>query len=181
VTPRMRRWTFGLALALAFLPPLWGPLGRALAQPPAAPIVAAPEEKAPETQPLEPAPAEGAMQAELESRVKSFYAGLRGKRVNIYSLYQNENFRGFFTTEQVLQNYIAYLTSRLGEHRFRKYRVEDAEIQAITPTGPDRARVKVKLIGRHRQAFLFWLDNTAKLEDNWRRIQGEWFVFPPPF
>jgi hypothetical protein len=181
VTPRVRRWTFGLALALAILPPLRGSLGRALAQPPAAPILAASEEAVPETPPPEPAPAKSAVQAELGDRAKSFYAGLRGKRVNIYSLYQNENFRSFFTAEQVLQNYIAYLTSRLGEHRFRKYRVEDAEIQAITPTGPDRARVKVKLIGRHRQAFLFWLDNTTKLEDDWRRIEGEWFVFPPPF
>jgi hypothetical protein len=177
----MQRWTFTLALVIALLPALRGPLGRALAQPPAAPIAATPEKAAPETQPLEPAPAERAVQPELEERVKSFYAGLRGKRVNIYSLYQNEQFRGFFTTEQVLQNYIAYLTSRLGDHRFRKYRVEDAEIQAITVTGPDRARVKVKLIGRHKQVLLFWLDNTAKLEDDWRRLEGEWFVFPPPF
>ncbi len=181
MTPRVRIWTFGLALALAALPAFQGPSGRVLAQPSAPPPTAAPEEAAPETPPLEPAPGKSTMQAGIEDRVKSFYAGLHGKRVNIYSLYQNENFRRFFTTEQVLQNYIAYLTSRLGDHHFRKYRVEDAEIQTVTPTGPDRARVKVKLIGRHRQAFLFWLNNTAKMEDDWRRIEGEWFVFPPPF
>jgi len=181
VTHQMRIWTLGLTLALASLPASGGPLGLAFGQPPAAPEAAAPEEDAAQTPLAQPTPGESAVQPQLDERVKAFYAGLRGKQVNIYSLYQSENFRRFFTTEQVLQNYIAYLSARLGDRRFRKYRVEDDEIQSIQPSGPDRAHVQVKLVGRHRQAFLFWLDRTAKIEDDWRQIEGEWFVFPPPF
>jgi hypothetical protein len=118
--------------------------------------------------------------AELKERASGFYNFLRGKQVNIYSLFQNETFRDYFTAEDVLQNYIAYLTSRLGDKRFRKYRVENAEVLSVKPSGPDRAKVRVKLVGRHRQAFFFW-DNATTLEDDWRRVEGDWYVFPPPF
>jgi hypothetical protein len=116
----------------------------------------------------------------LRMRARSLYAYLQGKRVNIYSLYQSENFRDFFTTEAALQNYIAYLTARLTARRFRKYQIERTELLGLTQTGPDRAEARVKLIGRYRQPFLFW-DKTETVVNEWRKLGGEWFVFPPPF
>ncbi len=116
----------------------------------------------------------------LRMRARSLYAYLQGKRVNIYSLYQSEIFRDFFTTESALQNYIAHLTARLTARRFRKYRIERTELLSLTQTGPGRAEARVKLIGRHRQPFLFW-DKTETVVNEWRQIEGEWFVFPPPF
>lgn len=130
--------------------------------------------------PPEPGDAASPADAELKERANGFYNFLRGKQVNIYSMFQNETFREYFTAEDVLQNYIAYLTSRLGDKRFRKYRVENAEVLSVKRSGPDRAKVRVKLIGRHRQAFFFW-DNVVTIEDDWRRVEGDWYVFPPPF
>jgi hypothetical protein len=116
----------------------------------------------------------------LRVRARSLYAYLQGKRVNIYSLYQSEIFRDFFTTEAALQNYIAHLTARLSARRFRKYRIERTELLGVTQTGPGQAEARVKLIGRHRQPFLFW-DKTETVVNEWRQMDGEWFVFPPPF
>jgi hypothetical protein len=116
----------------------------------------------------------------LRGRARSLYSYLEGKRVNIYSLYQSEIFRDFFTTEKALQNYIAHLTARLTARRFRKYRIEKTELLGLTQAGPDRAHARVKLIGRHRQPFLFW-DKTETVVNEWRRMEGQWFVFPPPF
>jgi hypothetical protein len=50
----------------------------------------------------------------------------------------------------------------------------------VKPAGPDRATARVKLIGRHRDTLVFW-DQAFRIEDDWRRIEGEWYVFPPPF
>ncbi len=126
------------------------------------------------------APAPAVQDEGLQERVRSFYEFLRGRQVNIHSLYANETFRGYFSAEEVLENYIAYLTSRLGEHRFRKYRIERTELEGVKQAGRERATARVKLIGRHRDLLIFW-DQDFAIEDDWRRVEGEWYVFPPPF
>lgn len=124
--------------------------------------------------------AASAVDRRLNARAKGLYTYLRGKRINIYSVYQSDAFRDYFETEKALENYIAYITSRLARRRFRKYQIEGTELLELSITGIDRARARIKLIGRHRQPFLFW-DKTETIENEWRRIDGEWFVYPPPF
>ncbi|MFQ5457702.1 MAG: hypothetical protein ACE5FC_04525 [Myxococcota bacterium] len=116
----------------------------------------------------------------LKTRAVALYTFLEGKRVNLYSLYQNETFRDFFTTEQALQNYIAFLSTRLAHSRFRKFRIERTEIMGFLPGGAGQVKVEVKLIGRHHQPFLFW-DKTEIVRNTWRKEDGEWFVYPPPY
>ena len=116
----------------------------------------------------------------LKARAGKLYTFLEGKRVNLYSLYQNETFRDFFTTERALQNYVAYLSTRLAHSRFRKFQIERTEIMGYLPGGAGQVKIEVKLIGRHHQPFLFW-DKTEVIQNIWRNEDGEWFVFPPPY
>ncbi len=135
---------------------------------------------APSGAPAAEAPVAAAQDAGLKERAEGFYAFLRGRQVNIHSLYENETFRGYFVSEEALENYISYITARLGEHKFRKYRIERTELEGVKQAGPDRATARVKLIGRHRDTLVFW-DQGFAIEDAWRRVEGEWYVFPPPF
>jgi len=164
-----------LGAILAFVLVVGPSSERACAQP-GGPVTAEPA--GPET-PAAPGAAP-VQDAGLQERAQGLYAFLRGRQVNIHSLYENETFRGYFSDEEVLENYIAYLTSRVGEHKFRKHRIERAEIESVKPAGPARATARVKLIGRHRDTLVFW-DQTFQIEDDWRLIEGEWYVFPPPF
>ena len=135
---------------------------------------------APSSPPTAPSAAPAVQDEGLQERVRGFYAFLRGRQVNIHSLYANETFRSYFNAEEVLENYIAYLTSRLGEHRFRKHRIERTELEGVKQAGRERATARVKLIGRHRDLLIFW-DQDFAIEDEWRLVEGEWYVFPPPF
>ena len=116
----------------------------------------------------------------LQARAEALYAFLEGKRVNLYALYTSETFRDFFTTEEALENYVAYLTNALAKRRFRKYRIDRTEFVSLTPQDQDTALAEVTLIGRHVHVIFFW-DVTETVENTWKRIDGEWFVFPPPF
>jgi len=177
----MRRSFPRRALVAAFLGLVLAagmPAMRAHAQPGASTPEQAPAPTAPEAPSAAPAPA---VQDEgLQERVRGFYEFLRGRQVNIHSLYANETFRSYFSAEEVLENYIAYITSRLGEHKFRKYRIERTELEGVKQAGTERATARVKLIGRHRDLLIFW-DQDFEIEDEWRRVEGEWYVFPPPF
>jgi hypothetical protein len=179
----MRRsspWTIPAAIFLALALSAGWSATRAHAQD-GGTTTAEPSEPPAPSAPSPAAPAPAATQdAGLQARAQSFYAFLRGRQVNIHSLFQNETFRSYFSAEDVLENYIAYLTSRLGEHRFRKYRIERTELEGLKPAGPERATARVKLIGRHRDTLIFW-DQNFKIEDDWRLVEGEWYVFPPPF
>ena len=141
----------------------------------------------PDNAPAEPAAssssppaAPSAAEAGLKERAKNFYGFLRGRQVNIFSVYQNDAFRSYFSAEEVLENYISYLTTRLGDRKFRKHRIQRTELERVKQTGPDRATARVKLIGRHKDLLFFW-DKTVTIEDEWRKLEGEWYVFPPPF
>jgi len=127
-----------------------------------------------------PPAAPSAAEAGLKERAKNFYGFLRGRQVNIFSVYQNDAFRSYFSAEEVLENYISYLTARLGERKFRKHRIQRTELERVKQTGPDRATARVKLVGRHKDLLFFW-DKTVTIEDEWRKLGGEWYVFPPPF
>jgi len=118
--------------------------------------------------------------ARLSARAEALYRFLEGKRVNLYSLYTDETFRDFFTTEEALGNYVAYLTDTLARRRFRKYRIDRTEFLGFTPEGPGEVRAELKVIGRHVHLIFFW-DVTETIENDWKLVDGEWFVFPPPF
>ena len=138
------------------------------------------EPSSPSGKPAREAPIAARQDAGLKERTEGFYAFLRGRQVNIHSLYENETFRSYFVSEEALENYISYITARLGEHKFRKYRIERTELEGVKQAGPDRAMARVKLIGRHRDTLVFW-DQDFAIEDEWRRVEAEWYVFPPPF
>ncbi len=175
---RSFRRTALLVALLAFSPAAGLPVPRARAQAgvsvPAEPVK--PDEPAARSSLAAPA----VQDAGLQERAKGFYAFLRGRQVNIHSLYQNETFRSYFSDGEALENYIAYITSRLGEHKFRKYRIQRTEMEGLKQVGPERASARVKLVGRHRDTLVFW-DQAFEIEDDWRRIEGEWYVFPAPF
>lgn len=158
---------------------------RAQAAGEAAPAPPAPEESwedSPVPAPPSTAPdaADAGVDARLQARAEALYAFLEGKRVNLYALYTSETFRDFFTTEEALQNYVAYLTNALAKRRFRKYRIDRTEFLKLTPQDPETARAEVTLVGRHVHVIFFW-DVTETIENTWKRIDGDWFVFPPPF
>ncbi|MDP3937103.1 MAG: hypothetical protein Q8R92_03100 [Deltaproteobacteria bacterium] len=133
-----------------------------------------------EEPPAAPDTGTAGIDARLQARADALYGFLQGKRVNLYALYTNESFRDFFTTEEALENYVAFLTNTLARRRFKKYRIERTEFVVITPEGADAARAQVRLVGRHVHVVFFW-DVTETIENSWKRIDGEWFVFPPPF
>lgn len=113
----------------------------------------------------------------FHDRAEAFYNRLAQRRFNTLATYNDPTLRSYFETQEGYSDYYARLAQELTDAKFEKNRPLMAELQEFTLEGPDRARVRFRLVGRSSRPFRFW-STSIEGEDVWQRAGGRWWVVP---
>ncbi len=110
-------------------------------------------------------------------RAEVFYSRLAQRRIDTHATYQDLVLREYFRSEKAFADYYADLAHDLAAAAFERTLPLTVEVAEFVFEAPGDARVKVLLVGGDDRPLR---PGTRKVEreDQWRRIDGRWWIVP---
>lgn len=119
-----------------------------------------------------------APEAEVLRRLATvFYGRLTNRRVDSIATFKDPALREFFRSAAAFADYYADLVQALTSHHFKGGRATKVELIGLSRGEPGEIGLRLRFTGRNGLPLRFWRTSVVR-EDQWRRMDGRWWIIP---